>query len=72
MNQAKQSKIQRGRKAAMAIASKSALALYRCLRIATAVLWLGNAVGDDAAASPALTVLAAVINLGKILTGLDN
>lgn len=72
MNQAVQSKLDRGRKAALTIARKSAPVLLKCLRVTMTVLWLVNFVGNDDAASPALAMLAAVIHMVKILIGLAN
>lgn len=53
-------------------AGATILVVFNVLRACSTMLWLKEYVANGDAASSAHTLLAAVVGLGKILTGLDN
>ncbi|MGW6332213.1 hypothetical protein [Nocardia rhamnosiphila] len=69
MDQSGTSKPQRGRKAVQAVVRKlvPAVLLHWLSKVVAA--WLARSVGNDEAASPVHTMLAAIAYLGKVLFG---
>ena len=56
----------------VAVGRAGAPILLECLRLVRTAHWLVYVVGNDDAASPAHTVLAAIVQVGEILASLAN
>ncbi|MFI6313229.1 hypothetical protein ACIBEK_24275 [Nocardia fusca] len=69
MDQSGTSKTQRGRKAVETVVRKVVPAVLLHLLSKTVAAWMASLVGDDEAASPAHTMLAAIAHLGEVLFG---
>ncbi|MGW1737379.1 hypothetical protein ACWCPQ_01065 [Nocardia sp. NPDC001965] len=72
MDQSGTSGNRRGRKAAQTITRKVLPAVLAHALSKMVAAWMANLVEDDEAASPAHTVLTAIVKLWKILLGLGN
>jgi Ni,Fe-hydrogenase III component G len=69
MDQSGTSKPQRGRKAVQTVVRKVVPAVLLHWLSKTVAAWMESLVGNDEAASPAHTMLAAIAYLGKVLFG---